>query len=180
MQEHSKASSAASPRFAWRRSSREQTRSTSTRACWRSTPQRSGSERTRTTRCVPSMSHRPAAGPLRRQASAGTRRPLTVETTDRSDTRTVIASTERKSRMTRLKSLSTWCLVVAGAMVLALAAPAFGACLVGDSDCDGTLDAFDLCPGTVALELVDTTGCSVCPCDGPSAGVPWASHTAYV
>ena len=82
--------------------------------------------------------------------------------------------------MTRLKSLSTWCLVVAGAMVLALAAPAFGACLVGDSDCDGTLDAFDLCPGTVALELVNTTGCSVCPCDGPSAGVPWASHTAYV
>ena len=77
--------------------------------------------------------------------------------------------------MTRMKSLSAWCLVIAGAMILALAAPAFGACLVGDSDCDGTLDAFDLCPGTVALELVDTTGCSVCPCDAA-----WASHAAYV
>jgi len=105
---------------------------------------------------------------------------MNLGTIDRSDAWTVIASAERKPPMIRLKSLSAWCLAIAGAMVLALAAPAFGACLAGDSDCDGVLDAFDLCPGTMALELVATNGCSVCPCDGPSAGVPWASHTAYV
>ena len=77
--------------------------------------------------------------------------------------------------MTRLKRLSGWCLVVVGALILTAAAPAFGACLLGDADCDGVLDAFDLCPTTPALELVNTSGCSICPCD---AG--WASHSAYV
>src|SRR5437870_13373916 len=87
----------------------------------------------------------------------------------------MITSTERKTRMTlRLGSLSAWCLVVVGALTLTVAAPAFGACLAGDSDCDGVLDAFDLCPGTPALELVDTTGCSVCPCDTAT------DHTTYV
>jgi len=82
--------------------------------------------------------------------------------------------------MTRVKKLSGWCLIVVGALILTAAAPAFGACLAGDSDCDGVLDAFDVCPGTPNLELVNTSGCSVCPCDGPSAGMPWASHSAYV
>src|SRR5438128_7455751 len=77
--------------------------------------------------------------------------------------------------MTRLGTLSAWCLAIAGALILTVAAPAFGACLLGDADCDGVLDAFDLCPGTVALELVDTSGCSMCPCDAA-----WASHAAYV
>ena len=77
--------------------------------------------------------------------------------------------------MIRFKSLSAWWLVIVGALTLTAAAPAFGACLAGDSDCDGVLDAFDLCPGTPALELVDTTGCSVCPC-----GAAWTDHTAYV
>jgi len=82
--------------------------------------------------------------------------------------------------MTHFRSLSAWCLVVLGALTLTVAAPAFGACLAGDSDCDGVLDAFDLCPGTPRLDLVYTSGCSVCPCDGPTPGVPWANHTAYV
>src|SRR5437899_11112217 len=81
--------------------------------------------------------------------------------------------------MTRFRSLSAWCLVIAGALTLAAAAPAFGGCS-GDADCDGVLDAFDLCPTTPALELVATSGCSLCPCEGPASGGAWASHTAYV
>src|SRR5207245_9196391 len=81
--------------------------------------------------------------------------------------------------MTRFRSLSTWCLVIVGALTLTAAAPAFGGCS-GDADCDGVLDPFDLCPTTPALELVSTSGCSLCPCEGPAYGGPWASHTAYV
>jgi hypothetical protein len=49
-----------------------------------------------------------------------------------------------------------------------------------DADGDGVLDAADACPGTPAGELVDATGCSVCPCDGPRTGGRWASRTAYL
>ena len=82
--------------------------------------------------------------------------------------------------MTRFRSPSAWCLVAVCALALGAAVPAFGACLAGDSDCDGVLDAFDLCPGTPALELVDTTGCSVCPCAGPAPGGAWPDHATYV
>ena len=44
-----------------------------------------------------------------------------------------------------------------------------------DLDKDGVIDLVDLCPATEALELVDATGCSICPCDAA-----WASHAAYV
>src|SRR5206468_4454341 len=81
--------------------------------------------------------------------------------------------------MTRFRSLSACCLVIVGALPLAAAAPAFGGCS-GDADCGGVLDAFDLCPTTPALELVATSGCSLCPCEGPASGGAWASHTAYV
>src|SRR5207249_10363159 len=81
--------------------------------------------------------------------------------------------------MTRFRSLSAWCLVIVGALTLAAAAPAFGGCS-GDADCDGVLDAFDLCPTTPALELVTTSGCSISPCEGPTAGGPWPDHATYV
>src|SRR5207237_3136256 len=88
-------------------------------------------------------------------------------------------SAERKESMNRFRSLSARCLVIVGALSLTAAAPAFGGCS-GDADCDGVLDAFDLCPTTPALEFVSTSGCSLCPCEGPAAGGAWASHTAYV
>src|SRR5713101_5138154 len=81
--------------------------------------------------------------------------------------------------MTRFRIPSAWCLVIVGALTLTAVAPAFGACS-GDADCDGVLDAFDLCPATPALELVSTSGCSLCPCEGPASGGAWADHTAYV
>ena len=82
--------------------------------------------------------------------------------------------------MTHIRSLFSWRLVIVAVLTLTVAAPAFGACLSGDSDCDGVLDAFDSCPGTPALDLVYTSGCSVCPCEGPASGGLWPDHTTYV
>jgi hypothetical protein len=49
-----------------------------------------------------------------------------------------------------------------------------------DADRDGVLDDLDACPGTPAGELVDRTGCSLCPCAGPAAGEAWSSRAAYL
>jgi hypothetical protein len=44
-----------------------------------------------------------------------------------------------------------------------------------DSDGDGVPDEVDSCPDTPAGDLVDATGCSVCPCE-----VSWSSGRAYL
>src|SRR5207245_568276 len=49
----------------------------------------------------------------------------------------------------------------------------------GDSDGDGIPDGVDRCPGTPPGELVDATGCSVCPCDG-LGGTRWQSRANYL
>jgi hypothetical protein len=41
-------------------------------------------------------------------------------------------------------------------------------------------DATDACAGTPAGDLVDATGCSVCPCGGRRDGGSWGSGAAYV
>lgn len=48
-----------------------------------------------------------------------------------------------------------------------------------DGDGDGITDPFDLCAGTPPADLVDATGCSVCPCDGPS-GSAWPSRGRFL
>jgi hypothetical protein len=48
-----------------------------------------------------------------------------------------------------------------------------------DTDGDGVLDGLDRCAATPAGEMVDATGCSVCPCAGP-VGVAWRSRSAYL
>lgn len=71
---------------------------------------------------------------------------------------------------------------LAFAMTLALA-PAHrveAQVIAGDVDEDGVTDTADLCPDTPAGDLVDTDGCSVCPCDEAIDGTPWGSHSAYV
>jgi hypothetical protein len=73
------------------------------------------------------------------------------------------------------------------------AAPCLGAVTVSTSttsttlprggdgeDGDGVPDGADECPRTPAGDLVDATGCSVCPCDGPRSGGAWGSHSAYL
>src|SRR5262249_13962804 len=71
-----------------------------------------------------------------------------------------------------LVSLRHVTLALSLGFALALVAPTPAA--AQDADKDGVPDLVDQCPGTPALELVNSTGCSVCPCDAA-----WASHTAY-
>ena len=73
--------------------------------------------------------------------------------------------------MIRLKSLAPWCFAVALMLPLAVGVTPAAA---QDADGDRLPDLVDVCPGTPLLELVDSTGCSVCPC-----GATWASHSAY-
>ncbi len=50
----------------------------------------------------------------------------------------------------------------------------------GDSDGDGVPDARDACAGTPPGDVVDASGCSLCPCDGPRGGGRWQSRSAYL
>jgi cysteine-rich repeat protein len=49
----------------------------------------------------------------------------------------------------------------------------------GDGDGDGVPDGADACPASAEHELVDATGCAVCPCDAMRDGTPWPSRWAY-
>ena len=50
----------------------------------------------------------------------------------------------------------------------------------GDSDGDGVPDARDACAGTPPGDVVDASGCSLCPCDGSRGGGRWQSRSAYL
>jgi cysteine-rich repeat protein len=50
----------------------------------------------------------------------------------------------------------------------------------GDADGDGVGDGADACPASPEGELVDQTGCAVCPCDAMRDGTPWPSRFAYM
>src|ERR1051325_3105113 len=66
-------------------------------------------------------------------------------------------------------------------VLLAAAAPALAIDpSADDGDGDGAADAVDACPDTLTRDLVDQTGCSVCPCDAPLNGDAWGSHGEYV
>ena len=70
---------------------------------------------------------------------------------------------------------------LATAFVLAmLVAAAPSAAQVVDDDGDGVADEVDDCLDTPPADLVDETGCSICPCEEISAGVEWTSHRQYV
>jgi len=71
-------------------------------------------------------------------------------------------------------------LVIGFAVLCALAAAAPAAAQVADGDDDGVADDVDQCTDTPAGDLVDATGCSVCPCDETAAGDAWTSHDDYV
>ncbi len=68
------------------------------------------------------------------------------------------------------------------ALVLLVAVPggAMRPLDVPDADQDGVADAMDACPDTPAGDLVDATGCSVCPCDATADGTVWSSHREYL
>jgi hypothetical protein len=52
-----------------------------------------------------------------------------------------------------------------------------------DDDCDGVVDADDLCPATACDAAVDRSGCGLdqtCPCVTRADGRSWSSHRDYV
>lgn len=69
---------------------------------------------------------------------------------------------------------------VAFAMTLALAPAQSVQAQVLDDDLDSVDDTVDQCLDTPAGDLVDGSGCSICPCEGSLDVTPWASHKAYV
>ena len=81
-----------------------------------------------------------------------------------SSTVTTAPSTTTTSTTTIAPSTSTTLLAVPG----------------GDSDGDGVPDARDACAGTPPGDVVDASGCSLCPCDGPRGGDRWQSRSAYL
>ncbi len=81
-----------------------------------------------------------------------------------SSTVTTAPSTTTTSTTTVAPSTSTTLLAVPG----------------GDSDGDGVPDARDACAGTPSGDVVDASGCSLCPCDGPRGGGRWQSRSAYL
>ena len=67
------------------------------------------------------------------------------------------------------------------ALLLAAAAPAMAVDpSADDGDGDGVADAADACPDTPTGDLIDQSGCSVCPCDASVSGDTWSSHGGYV
>jgi cysteine-rich repeat protein len=101
--------------------------------------------------------------------STSTSRPPTTSTTRPSTTSTIRPSTTsttapRPSTTTTSSSTST-----------STTAPA-----TGDGDGDGVPDAVDACPATAPGELVDASGCPVCPCQHMRDGTPWASRFAFL
>jgi hypothetical protein len=49
-----------------------------------------------------------------------------------------------------------------------------------DFDLDGVADDVDECEETPPGDLIDATGCSLCPCEETFDEEPWESHDAYV
>lgn len=68
-------------------------------------------------------------------------------------------------------------LVVSGILLSAVARAQVGPV---DADGDGVVDGVDQCEETPAGDLVDSEGCSVCPCEETAEGDDWASHEDYV
>lgn len=64
--------------------------------------------------------------------------------------------------------------------LLLLARPSIAQEMSGDEDLDGVVDGSDSCPDTPEGDIVDVTGCSVCPCEGPTDTSSWSSRGAYL
>ena len=76
--------------------------------------------------------------------------------------------------------LSGRVLVVVLLLGLLVVAPARGQTPPLDEDLDGVADDVDECEETPPGDLIDATGCSLCPCEESVDEEPWASHDAYV
>ena len=116
-----------------------------------------------TTSTRPTTSTSTSTSTTRATATSTTTTTATTSSTVRTSTTTSTTSATTSSSTTTVRPTTT-----------TTTAPA------GDGDGDGVPDGVDACRSTPRGDLVDATGCSVCPCDGPRPGDPWASRTAYI
>jgi Metallo-peptidase family M12 len=93
-------------------------------------------------------------------------------TTSTSTTRPTTTSTTRPPTTSTSSSSTTSTTVAPSTSTTVPRAPS-------DADRDGVPDVVDACPGTPAGDLVDASGCSVCPCDGPRTGGAWKLRAEY-
>src|SRR6266436_1711501 len=111
---------------------------------------------------------------------------LTASTTTRPPTTTTTASTSSSTSTTvaRVTSSTVTTAPSTTATSTTTVAPSTSTTLPavpgGDSDGDGVPDARDACAGTPPGDVVDASGCSLCPCDGPRGGGRWQSRSAYL
>jgi len=97
-----------------------------------------------------------------------TTRPTTTTTTRPTTSSTTVTTTTTRPTTTSTSSTTT-----------SSTAPPRRAGGDADGDGDGAPDDVDSCPGTPPGDLVDATGCSVCPCDG-LGGTGWQSRASYL
>ena len=152
---------------------------TTTAPATTSTSSRSTSSTTRSTTTSTTTTNRVTTSttPTSTTSTSSTR-PTTTSTTVTTTTSTSTSSTRPAATSTTATTVSTSSststVPAATTTTTSLPSPS------GDGDGDGVPDAADLCPTTPRGDLVDASGCSVCPCDGPRPGEGWASRAAYL
>src|SRR5207249_4932543 len=108
----------------------------------------------------------------------------TTTTTTRTTTSSTSATTSTSTTSTTSTSATTATTSTTTSTTSTTTAPTTSTTLPavpgGDGDGDGVPDARDACAGTPPGDLVDTRGCSVCPCDGPRGGGGWPARSAYL
>ncbi len=107
-------------------------------------------------------------------STIGTSSTATTASTSSSTSTTVAPVTSSTVTTTPSTTTSSTTTVVPGTSTTLPVVPG------GDSDGDGVPDARDACAGTPPGDVVDASGCSLCPCDGPRGGGRWQSRSAYL
>ncbi len=107
-------------------------------------------------------------------STTGTSSTATTASTSSSTSTTVAPVTSSTVTTTPSTTTSSTTTVVPGTSTTLPVVPG------GDSDGDGVPDARDACAGTPPGDVVDASGCSLCPCDGPRGGGRWQSRSAYL
>ncbi len=113
-----------------------------------------------------------------------TARPTTTTSPSTSSTTTSTSTTSTIGTSSTATTASTSSSTSTSTTSTATVAPSTSTTLPavpgGDSDGDGVPDARDACAGTPPGDVVDASGCSLCPCAGPRGGGRWQSRSAYL
>ena len=106
-------------------------------------------------------------------SSTTTRPPTTTTTTTSTTARPPTTTTTSASTSTTIRATTTSITTTVPTTTVPVSPG-------GDADGDGVPDRADVCPGSPSGDIVDGTGCSICPCTGMASGAPWPSRSAYL